>query len=256
MITTKAKAETLHRLHTAEDPLVLYNIWSAGSAMAAKDAGAVAIGTASWAVAADQGYSDGEVIPLEYCLNNLERIVKSVELPVTFDFESGYSSNADELKIATKKIIEIGAAGINFEDQKIGGNGLYDIPEQCARIRAIREAADESGVPLFINLRTDVFFHGDFAHHSEGMVGEAIERAKAYAKAGADGLFVPGLRELTLIKQLCNNSTLPVNIMMLPGVPKQKDLVSVGVSRISYGPTPYCQLMEAFKSQAESFLNI
>ena len=251
MTTQKEKAEVFKSLHIKGSPLILFNIWDAGSARAIEEAGAKAIATGSWSVAAANGFDDGEKIPIELVFANLERIVRSVELPVTLDFEGGYATNTAELKENIKNLIAAGGIGINFEDRIVGGGGLHSIEDQSARIEAIREAADTAGIPLYINARTDVFLQTYPAEHDEAQLQQALERAQAYAKAGASGLFAPGLRDPNLIKKLCEDSPLPVNIMVLPDTPPTKTMSGLGVARISYGASPYRHMIAALKEAGE-----
>lgn len=250
MTTQKEKADLFRSLHQKGSPVVLFNIWDAGSARAVEQAGAKAIATGSWSVAAANGFDDGETMPLELALANIERIVASVSLPVTLDFESGYATAPSELKKNIEKVIATGAVGINFEDRIIGGDGLHPIDFQCERIKAIRETAEKASIAFFINARTDVFLKTYPAKHDEAQLEQAVERAVAYAAAGASGLFAPGLRDSDLIKGLCERSPIPVNIMMLPDAPPATTLAQLGVARISYGPAPYRQMMEALKEAA------
>lgn len=247
MTTQKERADIFHELHVKGRPVILFNIWDAGSAKAVTEAGAKAIATGSWSVATANGFADGQKLPFDFALANLERIVNSVDLPVSIDLEGGYATENPELKENIKRVIEAGAVGINFEDQIVGGEGLYTVEEQCARIAAVREAAEQLSIPLFINARTDVFLKTYPVGHNEAQLDEAIARAAAYAEAGASGLFAPGLRDNDFIKQLCETSPLPVNIMVLPDTPAADVLAGLGVSRISYGPGPYRQMMEALK---------
>jgi 2-methylisocitrate lyase-like PEP mutase family enzyme len=240
-------ADIFTSLHVKGEPLVLFNIWDAGSARAIQEIGAKAIATGSWSVAAAQGYADGQEIPFDFALANLKRIVASVDLPVTIDLEGGYGDTADQLQESVTKVIEAGAVGINFEDQIVGGTGLYSIEGQRLRIEAIREAADLATIPLFINARTDIFLKVDPDSHGEEHLEEAIRRATAYAEAGATGFFAPGLRNAQYIERLCEASTLPVNILVMPDVPSSKQLAALGVARISYGAGPYRLMTEALK---------
>ena len=144
-------------------------------------AGAQAIATSSWSVAEAQGYRDGEAIPIGLVEQTISRIAATVDAPVTVDFEGGYSEDDDELAGNIARLLDLGVIGINFEDRVVKGTGLYDVARQAERIAAIRETAEERGVKLFINARTDVFFeHGDDA---VAAVPEALERAKAYTAA-------------------------------------------------------------------------
>lgn len=244
------KAHILRDLHVKGDPLTLFNIWDAGSARALQNVGAKVIATSSWSVAAAQGFDDGEKLPFDFVLANVNRIVANIDLPLTVDLEGGYGQNLNQLKTNIEKIIETGVAGINFEGQVISANRLYSIAEQCERINIIRRAAEELFVPLFINARTDIFLNVDPRNHNEQHIQEAIYRAKAYAEYGADGFFVPGLMDTELIQKLCVFSPMPINIMMLPGCPSQKELVKLGVARISYGPYPYGQMIETLTKEA------
>ena len=250
------KALLLAELHKPSDPIILFNIWDPGSAKAVTDAGAKAIATGSWSVAAAYGYADGQALPLDLAIDNIRRIVESVDVPVTLDFEGGYAESPEELKANIARVIEAGAVGINFEDQIVGGEGLYPIEQQSKRIRAIRDAADEAGIPLFINARTDVFLKTLPGPHTQEHVDEALARAEAYAEAGASGLFAPGLRDVDLIRDLCRRSPLPVNILVMPGTPSNSETAAVGVARISYGPGPYRKMIEWLKTEAAGALTI
>ncbi len=252
MTTQKEKAGVFGDLHIKGDPLIVFNIWDAGSAKAVEDAGAKAIATGSHSVAAANGYDDGQHVPMELALSNLERIVASVSLPVTVDFEGGYAADVAELRPNIAKVINAGAIGINFEDQVVGGEGLYSIEDQSRRIAAVRESADEKAIPLFINARTDVFLKTYPGAHSDEQLDEVVARSKAYAEAGASGLFAPGLRDANLIRKLCERSPLPVNIMVLPDTPSNKQMAELGVARISYGPGPYRQMIEALREAGKA----
>lgn len=247
-------AKVFAELHVAGDPLIIFNVWDAGTAKAAEGFGAKAIATGSYAVAQANGFDDGEKLPLELALANLERIVANVDLPVSLDFEGGYATEPDRLGENIRLVIKAGAIGINFEDQIVQGDGLYDIYEQEERIRAIRDAADETGVPLFINARCDVVLPLDTATHDEGHLEQMIERAAAYAEAGASGFFAPGLVNADFIERLCNASPLPVNILVWPGVPSSKRLAELGVARISYGGASYRMTMDAFRQAGQQAL--
>jgi len=251
MTTQKEKAELFKSLHIKGSPLVLFNIWDPGSAGVIEQVGATAIATGSWSVAAANGFDDGEKVPLDLVFANLERIATSVALPVTLDFEGGYATDIAQLKANITNLIAAGGIGLNFEDRIVGGGGLHSIEDQSARIAAIREAAEAAGIPLYINARTDVFLQTYPAAHNEAELQQAIERADAYAKAGASGIFAPGLRDPNLIKKLCEATSLPVNILVLPDTPPTDTMAALGVARISYGASPYRLMMAALKEAAE-----
>ena len=243
MTDQKTKVEQFAALHRKGDPVILCNIWDPGSAKVVAAAGAKAIATGSHGVAVAMGFKDGENTPLDLVLDNCRRIAGAVELPVTLDFEGGYAVDPKGLKANIARVVEAGAIGINFEDQVIGGQGLHDVATQAARVAAVRQAADASGVGLFINARCDVFLKADRASHGATQLAELLVRAKAYADAGGDGLFAPGLVDPGLIGELTAKSPLPVNILMMQGAPDIAALRALGVARISFGASPYREAM-------------
>lgn len=245
-----AKAQRFRSLHVSNDPIVLYNIWDAGSAVAVARGGAKAIATGSWSVAAAQGYADGEAMPLDEALAVVARIVQCVDLPVTVDFEGGYATDPATVTENVSRLLGLGVIGLNFEDQVLNGPGLHGIEDQADRLRAVRRAADDLGVPAFINARTDVFLKAapDVDHAS--LLDEALAREAAYAEAGADGFFMPGLKDKALIRQLCEQMTLPVNVMMTSDLPEVREVASLGVARISFGPAPYRRAVSDLESRA------
>jgi 2-methylisocitrate lyase-like PEP mutase family enzyme len=238
-----SKANRLVDLHAQDTPLVLYNAWDAGSAKAIAEAGASAIATGSWSVAAAQGYGDGEEIPFELAGQIIARIAATVDLPVTADFEGGYTEDDAQLADNISRLLDQGIVGINFEDRVVKGSGLYDIDRQSARIAAIRDVAGTKGIPLFINARTDLFLGQ--GNDPAFTIDAALDRARAYGVAGASGFFIPGLQEDALIARICEGTTLPVNVMVMGGVPSNDRLAEIGVRRISYGPIPFINTMSA-----------
>jgi 2-methylisocitrate lyase-like PEP mutase family enzyme len=248
-VSQTKKAKQFAALHVKGTPLILYNAWDAGSAKTIVDAGATAIATSSWSVASAQGYKDGEDLPLPLAEQIVERIAAAVDVPVTVDFEGGYSDDDRNLASNISKLLDLGIIGINFEDRVVKGKGLYDIDRQAKRIAAIRHAAERKGVPLFINARTDVFLG------NSGDVDEALERAKAYASVGASGFFIPGLTEADHIRRIAEEATLPVNVMVMEGVPSNDKLAKLGVARVSYGPIPYIETMEALQKKASKLFS-
>lgn len=235
------------KLHVKGDPLILFNIWDVASAKCVEESGAHAIATSSWSVAATHGYVDGEKLPLNLAIANIKRIVDAVELPVTMDFEGGYTGTLSELGKNISTVIDAGIVGINFEDQIVGENSLYSIEEQCDRISVIRKTAKEKSIPLFLNARTDIFFQTDPSSHTGKLLEKALERATSYASAGADSFFVPGLSNIDYIEKLCDLSPIPINVMLAPQGLSIKTLTDVGVGRISYGPSPFSQVMNILK---------
>ena len=252
-MTQAQKARDFTDLHVPGTPVVLYNIWDAGGARTIVEAGAKAVATGSWSVAAAHGYPDRQAIPLDLVLRIVARIAETVDVPVTLDFEGAYAVAPDDVAANVARVIAAGAIGVNFEDHVVGGEGLHAPDAQCARIAAIRRAADAADIPFFINARTDLFLkERDRARHAD-LVAEAQARAAAYADAGASGFFVPGLVDPGLIGGVCKAVTLPVNVMMLSGAPSIAELAALGVARVSYGPGPY---VEAMKTLASRFAEV
>src|ERR1700740_1679948 len=178
------KAARFAELHGKDQtPLLLYNAWDAGSAKAIAAAGAPAIATSSWSVAEAHGYRDGQDIPLAFAEQIVARIAAAVEVPVSVDFEGGYSEDNGELAENAGRLIDVGVIGINFEDRVVRGDGLD----------AIHSVAHKRDIDLFINARTDLFLGQ--GRDPAASITEAIERSKAYADAGASGFFIPGLQE-------------------------------------------------------------
>ena len=246
------KATKFKTLHVPGEPVLLYNVWDAGSASAVAGAGASAIATSSWSVAEAQGYRDGEGIPLDLALQIITRIVATVDVPVSADFEGGYSDDDEKLAENVARLLDTGVVGINFEDQVVGGADLYAVDRQAARIKVIREVAERKGVDLVINARTDLFLGK--GNNPPDVVDEAINRANAYSAAGASSFFIPGLQELELIEKIVRGQSLPVNVMIFDGLPLSPRLAEIGVARISWGNMPYVETMAALTREAGPIL--
>ena len=243
------KAKAFAELHLSGDPLILFNIWDAGSAQAVAKAGAKAIASGSASVAEAYGAQDGEDVPMEAALANAARIVGSVDLPVTIDFEGGYAVDPEETAGHVKRLAALGAIGCNFEDQVVGGQGMHDADLQARRIAAVRAAV---GPYFFINARTDYFLQARPDAHDSALADAAIDRVKAYAEAGASGFFIPGLTDLGLVERIVEASPLPVNAMTWPGAPSRREWADAGIARISYGPGPFRQMQDWLETAARA----
>jgi 2-methylisocitrate lyase-like PEP mutase family enzyme len=226
--TTSTRAATFHGLHDHPSrPLVLVNVWDAASARLVEDAGATAIATTSAGVAWSLGRPDGNTLTRAVAMDAVARIAASVSVPVTVDIESGYADDADGVARTVDAVLEAGAVGINIEDGRLHPDALAD------RIGAARRAAERAGVPLFVNARTDVHLAG--LVDPERLLAETLERARRYRGAGADGVFVPGVRDVETIRALVESIDGPVNVMAGPGSPTVAKLARIGVARISLG---------------------
>ena len=220
------------KLHQPGKPVLLYNVWDAGSAKAVVAAGAAALATGSHSLAGCQGFADGETIPFNLFLDCTRRIVEAVDVPVTADFEGGFAVDPARLADHAQYLAETGVVGCNFEDQEIAGPGLNPVEHQAARVAAVVQSG------LWVNARTDTFLRQLIAggdRNDRSLLGETMERAVAYAEAGAESLFVPGPTDRDLIAEICERSPLPVNILMMQGVPDWPVLAEAGVARVSWG---------------------
>lgn len=235
-------------LHVPGNPLILVNIWDAGSARVVAAAGAKAIATGSWGVACAQGSADGENFPLTDALANLTRIRSITDLPVSIDMEAGYGVDAAGVGLSVGCAKDAGAAGINIEDRMPGASDLLSINEAAKRIVAA------AGSGLFVNARSDVFRGQDVAKNGDALVVAVLERARAYADAGANGLFVPFLADARCIAAICEGSPLPVNILRSKAGPTHKELAELGVARISHGHQPWAAAMAWLSGQTERVL--
>jgi len=252
MVEQANKAEQFRALHIPGQPLVLFNIWDAGGARAVAAAGVKAVATGSWSVANAHGFADGERMPRALAIDNLRRIVAATDLPVTIDLESGYGDAPKDVGETVGLAIDAGAVGCNLEDSFPANGTLRETVDQSERIRHARRTADAAGIRFFINARTDVFFQRPPEQDDEAMVVEAIARARAYAEAGADGLFAPGLADIALIARLAEASPLPLNIMVVDATPPLRVLAQHGVARVSHGPRPYLLAMKALEEAARA----
>ncbi|MGZ3265413.1 MAG: isocitrate lyase/PEP mutase family protein [Croceibacterium sp.] len=235
-------------LHKPGDPILLYNIWDVGSAKAVAAGGAKALATGSHSLAEANGFPDGEKIPFNLFLDCIRRIVQGVDLPVSADFEGGFAVDPARLADHAQYLAETGAVGCNFEDQEVGGPGLHPIEQQAKRVAAIVESG------LWVNARTYLFLRKLVAGedpNDRSLFDEAIERAHAYAEAGANSFFVPGLSDLQLIADICAASPLPVNVIK-PADHDVAALAGAGVARISWGPRPWSWAMARLTEEAKA----
>ena len=244
------KFETFAALHVPGDPVILYNIWDVGSAHAVVAAGARALATGSHPVADANGWPDGQQVPLDFALANAKRIIDAVELPLTVDFESAYSTDPEQGAANVARLKATGVVGCNFEDQVIGGEGLHPLDLQVKRIAAIRRAV---GDDFYINARTDLFLKTQT--YDDALIGQVVERGKAFADAGASGFFVPRLSDPKQIERVVGEVPLPLNVIAFPGSPDKKVWADAGVARISHGPFPHRALMKQLEDAARAAIN-
>jgi 2-methylisocitrate lyase-like PEP mutase family enzyme len=242
------KIQNFGELHVPGKPLILVNIWDAGSAIAVAAAGAKALATGSYGVAGAQGIADGEAFSLDDAIANLEHIVAVSKLPVSIDLEAGYGDDADAVRRSVQRAYNAGASGINMEDRMPGEDRLL-----APKIAAERLAAAASS-GLWVNARCDVFRGQSAEDDGESLTRQVLDRAQIYADAGAGSLFVPFLADARWIGAICDASPLPVNILFSPDGPSQAELADLGVARISHGHQPWLAAMNWLTGQAEKIL--
>ncbi|AKU17827.1 isocitrate lyase/PEP mutase family protein [Luteipulveratus mongoliensis] len=218
-------ASRFHALH--QDVLVLPNCWDAATARVIEAAGAPALATTSAAVAWALGQPDGNRLDRDLMLQNLRRITAAVSVPVTSDIEGGFGEGDAALAETTRLVIDAGAVGVNLEDTYDGG--FRSLEDAAHRVGVVRKAAEQAGVDLFINARTDSYLAGT------NDVDDTLARAAAYLDAGASGIFVPGTGDLELISRLTSEIKAPVNVLVGPGSPSVPELKDAGVRRVSAG---------------------
>jgi 2-methylisocitrate lyase-like PEP mutase family enzyme len=221
------RARAFRALHGEGSLLVLPNIWDAGSARLVESCGAAAVATSSAAVAWAHGRRDGERIGRETLVRAVAEIAGVVRVPLTVDAEEGYAETPAGVADTVTALVEAGAVGINLED----GTGS---PETLARkIEVAKRAGEAAGVDLFVNARTDVYLRGLVPPPQA--VSETLRRARLYREAGVDGLFVPDLSAPAEIEAVVREAGLPLNVMIVPGLPSAPELKRLGVRRLSAG---------------------
>ena len=234
----KQHALTLRQLHHGSKPLLLPNVWDVVSARIIEQAGFPTLATTSAGIALSLGHPDGEKILKEEMFARIARIAKAVKLPVTADVEAGYGNRPEDAAATANSVINAGAVGINLEDGTGDpANPLADLSLQLEKITAVREAAIKTGVLLVVNARTDVYLRG-VGSTDEQRYGLALQRVLAFRDAGADCVFVPGLRDPAVIQRLVSEVKCPVNILAQAGYPSISELEKLGVARVSLGSGP------------------
>jgi 2-methylisocitrate lyase-like PEP mutase family enzyme len=257
-VTTQAqKASRLLELHHGQSPLVLINAWDAASAAVVAHCGLPAIATSSAAVANAMGYPDGQKLPWPEMLQAVASVCRAVQVPVTADIEAGFAPDLKGLETSITQVITAGAVGVNLEDALPGQEHfgpLYPMAEQVERIQAARRAGETQGIHLVINARVDAYWQAGVS--PDEALRNTLERGKAYLEAGADCIFVPGLRKPEHIQTIVDSlrSSDPqaaLNVLAGPGVPSIPELAKLGVRRVSYGSGPHRAAMGLLRRIAD-----
>ena len=252
LISQKEKAEDFRALHHGKRILILPNGWDVPSARVFEDAGFPAVATSSAGMLVSLGYPDGEVVGRDEFVSAVERIARVLSVPVSADIVAGFGKTTKEVVATVRAILKTGAVGINIEDFAHATKKLYPVERQIENVKAIRELAETSRVPLVINARTDAlrFAEGD----EEARVKEAIRRATAYRDAGADCVYPMGLIDATSIGRFVKALDFPINVMVRKGLPPVSELQRLGVARVSFGPTASYAAMGLLKRAAKEVL--
>jgi 2-methylisocitrate lyase-like PEP mutase family enzyme len=253
LLSRKEKAEVLLSLHTNGGLLVLPNVWNPIGARILEKKGFPAVATASAAISASLGFQDGEKIKRATAIDLIGRIARSVDVPVTADIETGYAESLSELEVTAQQVVESGVVGVNIEDGLEWGGGLRTIEDQCQRISAFRKSADRCGVRLVINARTDSFVSSSFTSKEEAME-EAVKRAEAFSKAGADCFYPIGPGDEATVRLLRDRIKSPINILVQPTAAPLSVMQDIGINRVSFGPYIFRSLIRKFADIADVLL--
>ncbi|GGF26092.1 hypothetical protein GCM10011611_35160 [Aliidongia dinghuensis] len=227
-------AAIFRSLHQGPTLLRLANAWDAGSARLIESVGAPAIATTSAGVAWAEGYPDGDALPVKALAAVVATITRVIRVPLSVDFEGGYSHEPAGAAENIAPLLDAGAVGINIED------GTAPPELLCSKIEAIKRVAAAKGIDLYINARTDVYLQG-LVPEAERLA-ETKRRAALYREAGADGIFAPAVIDPATIRAIAEATPLPLNVLARKGLPPAAELAPLGVRRLSAG-SGICQAL-------------
>ncbi|MEA2784165.1 MAG: hypothetical protein QOF71_269, partial [Candidatus Eremiobacteraeota bacterium] len=242
--TVAARRRAFRALHQGPELLIIPNGWDVVTSRIFEEAGFPAVATSSAAVANALGYPDGNALDVDLHLATIERIVRALNVPVSADVESGYSSDTEALGAFITRLAATGVAGYNLEDVK-GDGELYPLDVAVARVRAARAAAPD----VFLNARTDIYLMG--IGPEETRLGRTLERLDAFADAGADGVFVPGVMDPIEIGKLSIGTRRPLNVLAGPNTPDRRTLQALRVNRVSVGSGPMRRTLGVLRAIAQ-----
>lgn len=228
------KAERFKRLHLDDDIFIMANAWNAGSAVLLEDSGFKAIGTTSAGIAYSQAIPDyAGLLPFKDALLETSKIAQISQLPVSMDAENGYGHSSEDIYNNMKLIAKTGVVGASIEDfSGDKSKPLYDVALAVERIKAAKQAVAELEYPFMITARAECYLTG----HPNAFK-ESMHRLQKYQEAGADCLFVPGIKDAKTIKTFVQELDAPLSVVMgLKGKAiSVAELQDLGVSRISIG---------------------
>jgi 2-methylisocitrate lyase-like PEP mutase family enzyme len=252
MMATQKSLAVRFREQNQAGRLLLPNAWDSASARVFEETGFAAIGTTSAGIAYSHGFQDAERIGRNVMVRAIAAIVQKVSCPVTADIEAGYGSTVGDVADTVEAVLDVGAVGINLEDNTHGRGvtPLVDIDEQCGRISAARDIAGRRGIPMVINARTDTFLL-NIGNDVDERAAATIERGRQYLRAGADLVFVPVLVDTTLVRRVADELGGSLSLMALPGAPSAGDLFAAGAARVSIGAMAMLATLGSLKTIAE-----
>jgi 2-methylisocitrate lyase-like PEP mutase family enzyme len=222
-------AERFLSLHKGDRPLLMPNPWDIGAAKLLESLGFEALATTSSGFAATLGRLDGGVTRDE-AIAHAAGIVEVVDVPVSADLENCFADEPAGVAETVGLAVEAGLAGCSVEDYSgPDSDTIYDAGLAAERVAAAVEAAHSGPRKLVLTARAENLIHG------RDDLADTIARLQSYQEAGADVLFAPGARDLDTIRELVSSVDLPVNMLVLPGMPSVSELAEAGVSRISVG---------------------
>lgn len=225
-VDLKSKRAAFRALHD-EGCFLLPNPWDIGGVRRLEKLGFAALASTSAGMAWALGRDDGEVARDEV-LNHLRALCDSTDLPVNADFEAGFADRPEEVADNVRLAVETGVAGLSIEDRT--GRTLYELPLAVERIKASREAIDQAGADVILVGRSEGFLIGRTG------IDATIERLAAYADAGADCLYAPGLQDPAHIDAVVAAvAPKPVNVLLFGPDMRVDDLAARGVRRVSVG---------------------
>lgn len=227
-----SKINNFIKLHSGDEPFILGNVWDAKSAQLAEKAGYKAVGVSGHAIAENLGYKDGENMRFDELLFIVDRIIKSVSIPVSVDIDGGYGRSVSKVNEHIAQLVKVGAAGINIEDSIVKDEKriLIETGKFAKIIEGICKFLAEQKSKLFVNVRIDTY-----VTKHDNPLEETLKRVRIFEGAGANGIFVPLLSNDKEIAKVVQSTKLPFNVYLQPETPSFSKLKQIGVKRISSG---------------------
>jgi len=235
MTTQTEKARAFRTLHERPEIFVMPNPWDAGTAKLFASLGFEALATTSFGLANALGRVDGTLaVSRDELIANCREIAHATDLPVNADLENGYADDPKEAAGIIRMAAEAGVVGGSIEDATgRDDEPIYDFGLAVERVAAAAEVARSLSFPFTFTARAENFLHG------RRDIDDTVKRLQAFAKAGADVLYAPGLRDLATIRQVAAAVSKPINVVMSAADPDitTQQLADAGVKRISVGGT-------------------